>query len=464
MGIFSAMMTAVSGLRAQSYALDNISGNIANSQTTGFKRSDTTFADLVSDNGNATAQRSGSVRALTRSTNSVQGGIESSEIATHMSINGDGYFVLGQRVGLADGQPIFSGESLYTRRGDFALDKDGYLVNGAGYYLKALPIDAATGNPSSSMPVPIQFTNDFLPARVTQSISYRANLPQFPLTKTADTDVPDSELVPSSLTISPGVSGADQAAFLENSVAGGAVTAYDPSGNPVNIQFRWAKTENTAAVPASAGPPPVPATPASTTWNLLYLSDANATGTDTAWQNAGTDFVFDTAGKLTPAISSLNLPGVAVNGVSIGDVAMQFGSNGVTQFADTNGAVQVNALSQDGYSAGEVIGVGVSDGGRIVASYSNGQTLEVGRVILAAFNGQDALEKLDGGAFSETLESGPPMLGASGQISGSSNEASNTDIASEFSKLIVTQQAYSANTRIVSTADQMMQEVLGMKR
>src|SRR5262245_36606468 len=118
MGIFSAMMTAVSGLRAQSFALDNISGNIANSGTVGFKRNDTTFADLGADNGNAQSQRSGSVRALTRSTNSVQGGIESSEIATNMSINGDGYFILSQKVGESDNQPIFSGQTLYTRRGD----------------------------------------------------------------------------------------------------------------------------------------------------------------------------------------------------------------------------------------------------------------------------------------------------------------------------------------------------------
>jgi len=145
MGIFSAMTTAVTGLRAQSFALDNISGNIANAQTIGFKRNDTTFADLVADDGAAPTQRSGSVRALTQSTNGVAGGIQSSDIATNMSINGNGYFVLAQKTGSANGNPIFSTESLYTRRGDFALDKDGYLVNGAGYYLKAQPIDQTTG-------------------------------------------------------------------------------------------------------------------------------------------------------------------------------------------------------------------------------------------------------------------------------------------------------------------------------
>jgi flagellar hook protein FlgE len=447
MGIFSAMMTAVSGLRAQSFALDNISGNIANSGTVGYKRNDTTFADLVSDNGTAQTQRAGSVRALTRSTNSVQGGIESSEIGTNMSINGDGYFILSQKVGQSDTQPIFSGQNLYTRRGDFALDKDGYLVNGAGYYLQAIPITSATGNPASSTPVPIQFSNDFLPARATQTITYRANLPQFPLTSNADPDIPGSELIPSTLTISPGVSGADQDTFLANSVAGGAVTTYDASGNPVNVQLRWGKTSDSPQ-----------------TWNLFYLENSNATGATVAWRNVGTNFTFNAAGQMTPPVSSVTLSGLAVNGVPVGNVNMQFGATGLTQYADPNGTVQVNALVQDGYSAGEVIGVSVNDGGHIVANYSNGQTLEVGRVVLASFTGQDWLQKVDGGAFAETLDSGPPILGATGQISGSSNEASNTDIATEFSKLIVTQQAYSANTRIVSTGDEMMQETLNMKR
>jgi flagellar hook protein FlgE len=381
-----------------------------------------------------------------------------------MSINGNGYFILAQKTGEGTNQPIFGAQSLYTRRGDFTLDKNGYLVNGAGYYLKAIPIDSATGNPSSSTPAPIQFNSDFLPARPTQSITYRANLPQFPNTKNADVNTPNSEVMPAAITISPGVSGAQKSLFEDNSIAGGAVTAYDPAGNPVNIQMRWAKTANTAATPASAGPPPVPATPASTTWNLFYLSDSTATGAATAWTNAGTNYVFNTSGQLTPPIAATNLTGVAVNGVSIGNVSVDFGAAGLTQYADTNGSVQVNALSQDGYAAGEVIGVSIEDGGHIVANYSNGQTLEVGRVLLAAFNGENSLQKQDGGAFAETLDSGPPIMGASGQITGSSNEASNTDIASEFSKLIVTQQAYSANTRIVSTGDQMMQEVLNMKR
>ena len=449
MGIFSAMTTAVTGLRAQSFALDNISGNIANSSTIGFKRNDTTFADLVSDDGEATAQRSGSVRALTQSTNGVAGGIQSSDITTNMSINGNGYFVLGEKTGTANGNPIFSTQSLYTRRGDFSLDKNGYLVNGAGYYLKSLPIDSTTGEPSSSTPIPVQFSNDLLPAKATTTITYRANLPQFPLTKNADTAVPGSELLPSTLTFAPAVSADDSSTFLQNSIAGGQVTTYDANGNPISLQMCWGKTATTAT---------------DGTWNLFYLSDSNATGTDPAWTNVGTDFIFNSNGQLSPAIPTLPLTGVTVNGATVGDITMNFGTAGLTQYADTNGSLLVNSLAQDGYAAGQVVNVSVSDGGHIVANYSNGETLEVGRVVLASFNGQDALKKLDGGAFQETLESGPAILGATGQVTGSSLESSNTDIAAEFSKLIVTQQAYSANTRIVSTADQMMQEVMNMKR
>src|SRR5262249_17266126 len=116
MGIFDALTTAVTGLQAQSFALQNISGNIANSQTTAYKRTDTSFEDLV--NGEVPSQQvSGNVEASSRSTNSVQGSIQTSSIGTFMAINGDGYFAVQKPTGFADGRPVFSGVSLFTRRG-----------------------------------------------------------------------------------------------------------------------------------------------------------------------------------------------------------------------------------------------------------------------------------------------------------------------------------------------------------
>ena len=129
-----------------------------------------------------------------------------------------------------------------------------------------------------------------------------------------------------------------------------------------------------------------------------------------------------------------------------------------------NGTVQVNLVQQDGFPAGSLQSVSVSDKGRVVGTYSNGRTLDLADITLANFNGPNQLKRLDGGAFSATDDSGPPILGASGKIVGSSLEGSNVDIADEFTKLIVTQQAYSANTRVVTTSNQMVQDVLNMLR
>src|SRR5262249_6858626 len=118
MGIFGALTTAVTGMRAQSYALENVSGNIANSQTTAFKRIDTSFVDLIPDEV-STKQLSGSVIANSRSTNTVQGDIQSASIGTFMAINGDGFFVIGKPSNFVDNRPLFDGVDRYTRRGDF---------------------------------------------------------------------------------------------------------------------------------------------------------------------------------------------------------------------------------------------------------------------------------------------------------------------------------------------------------
>ena len=151
MGIFDALNTAVSGLQAQSFALQNISGNIANSQTTGYKETDTYFEDLVS----AAAlgqQTANGVTAGARSTNTVQGTIQSASVSTDMAINGDGWFVVAKPSGTSDNQPVFSGVDNYTRAGDFQLNSGGYLVNGGGYYLMGIPINPTTGNRSAVRP------------------------------------------------------------------------------------------------------------------------------------------------------------------------------------------------------------------------------------------------------------------------------------------------------------------------
>ena len=194
MGIFGALTTAVGGLRANSYALENVSGNIANSQTTAFKRVDTSFLDLIPQTS-STAQLAGGVTTQSRSTNSVQGDVQTASVATFMAINGNGFFAVQKPGNFTDGTPVFDGVDRYTRRGDFQIDKSGYLVNGAGYYLQGVPIDPTTGNPSGSSPQVLRFQNDFLPAQETTRIDYRANLASYPLTTKHDVSVLGSELI-----------------------------------------------------------------------------------------------------------------------------------------------------------------------------------------------------------------------------------------------------------------------------
>jgi len=194
MGIFDALNTAVTGLSAQSFALQNISGNIANSQTTAFKGTNTEFENLLSQQAAPGHETSGSVLASSASTITVQGDIQATAVGTNMAVNGDGFFVVERPTGFTGGIPSFNGVNLYTRRGDFQV-QDGFLVNGSGYYLMGVPIDPKTGNPVGSVPQLLQFQNNFLPAAATSQVNYGANLPTDPTTTNTNANVANSDLI-----------------------------------------------------------------------------------------------------------------------------------------------------------------------------------------------------------------------------------------------------------------------------
>src|SRR5882762_10339076 len=187
MGIFDALNTSVAGLQAQSFALQNISGNIANAQTTGYKGVGTSFVDLVPDSTTPNRQVAGSVTAYARATISSQGTVSASTVATYMAINGDGFFSVQKASGITDNVPVFTGVTDYTRRGDFQVNANGNLVNGAGYYLMGVAVDPKTGNPIGNVPQVLQFQNNFIPAQATTKITYGANLPTKPATVASST-------------------------------------------------------------------------------------------------------------------------------------------------------------------------------------------------------------------------------------------------------------------------------------
>jgi flagellar hook protein FlgE len=251
-----------------------------------------------------------------------------------------------------------------------------------------------------------------------------------------------------------GVIGDDIATFTKESISGGAVTAYNAAGTPVNLQLRWAKTDSASLGNGHAD-----------TWNLFYQTDPAASGSTVGWVNTGQAFTFAADGSLTsPSGSGITINNVSVSGQSLGSVAFNISSGGLTQYASTSGAVTINTITQNGYAAGQLRSVAVNNNGLVVGTFSNGQNLDLAQVSLSHFNGTNYLKALDGGAYAATEQSGPAIDGASGTISGSSLEGSNTDIADEFTKLIVTQQAYSANTKVITTANSMVQDLLNVLR
>jgi flagellar hook protein FlgE len=607
MGIFDALNTSVGGLQAQSFALQNISGNIANASTIGYKGIGTSFEDLIPSATTPDRQPAGGVTAHSQATVTTQGSISASTVGTNIAISGDGFFNVQKPIGVTDNAPVFNGVTDYTRRGDFQLNANGNLVNGAGYFLLGVTVDPKTGNPVGNVPQVLQFQNNFIPAQATSKITYAANLPTRPSTVASSTagtgsltalgglnpadfttnpevigtpapftdatfagtaannklgaaitgstklsgaantdslitnfgvgdtitvdgtvitittaatgvqdathvraDDPVSALltkidgitgtaIPSSiaangaitlhtgttsnLTITstpaadlgalglgaiptpvnrggggpPGagfVIGSDITVFTNESISGGAVTAFDATGTPINLQLRWAKTDSATL---GAGH--------TDTWNLFYQNNSSPGAGQAGWVNAGTNFVFGPNGALvSPSGSSIVIPNVAVNNQSLGNLTFNFGAGGLTQFASTGGTVTVNQIQQDGFAAGQLQSVAVNNSGLVVGTFSNGQNLDLAAVSLSHFNGTNFLKALDGGAYAATDLSGVAIAGATGSISGSSLEGSNTDIADEFSKLIVTQQAYSANTKVITTANDMIRDLLNVLR
>ncbi|MER2606622.1 MAG: flagellar hook protein FlgE [Siculibacillus sp.] len=440
MGVYDAMTNAVGGLNAQAYALQNISGNIANSGTIGYKAVDTAFQDLLTSTGtSAQTQTSGSVLARSQTTTTNQGTISSSSVSTNMAISGEGYFQVQAKAGESDGQTVLTNQNVYTRQGDFSMSAEGYLVNSSGYYLTGIPIDPVTGNVTGSISEPILVDTGLIPAKETTSIAYAGNLPSDSSVVTIDpVDLGSSSGYPAT------IAAADNETFLSQSLSGGSVTAYDEQGNEVNIQLRWAKT-------------------AANTWNAYYQSNSTATGTAAQWTSIGTTFTFSSAGALTsPATDSVAISGLSVDGTSLGTIGFNYGGR-LTQY-NSGTTVTENDITQNGYASGRFTNLAVSTDGMVTATYSNGKTIDLYKVGVYVFNGDADLLALSGNAYAATKTSGNAILSSTGTVMGGAIESSNVDITDQFSKMIITQQAYSANSKVISTANTMMQDVLDIIR
>ena len=436
MGIFSAMQTAVSGMQAQAYALDNISGNIANSQTIGFKRIDTSFQDLVPDLALST-RLTGGVSAISQTTNAVAGAFRTTGVTTNIAISGDGFFAVSKKNADATGTVSFSSSPFFTRRGDFSIDVNNNLVNGAGQYLMGYTVDPISGAVKDGVVKTIQIPTTDLPPAATTSIKYEGNLPVTPTNEMQSR----GSLAPAATGVTVAANG--ESDFLDKTISGGSLTIYDASGTAMNLQMRWAKT--------SAGQ-----------WDLYYMSNSAATGAQAKWTSLGPAATFNAAGKLTSA--SPLVANLTIDGKSTG-APISINIANLSQYGDSNGVFRQSSISQDGHSSASLTGMEISNQGRIYAKYSNGMQVAVADIAIAHFNGAEALKRGDGGAYEVSDQSGEPIYGLNGSsIMVGGVEGSNADISQEFTRMIATQQAYSANAKVITTAQDMMREAVNVIR
>lgn len=442
MSLFSAINTAISGLSAQSAAFGNISEDVSNSQTVGFKRVDTNFVDYLTTS-TATQNQPGAMVARPDYVNNVQGAITQTDNPLGLAIAGQGFFAVSQATGQFNNAPTFNLQQYYTRAGDFQMNASGYLVNSGGQYLNGWRVDPTTNVVNQNALVPIQVSQSTYNPVATSNVTLSANLPATPASGTATSTSPLSS----------------------------QITVYDALGTSHTVNLNW--TQNTA-----------------NDWTVQVNVPDSITGTSDAGSAdvqfgalSGNPVPEGTIGQV--ATSSADPGTVTTGGYLPGQpAALQFvtdfgsgsqtiqlnlgnygGTSGVTQYAGN--AYSLLGLTQNGVPPGSFSGVTTQANGDVVVNYNNGQTRTIAQVPLITFNDPNALQGQNGQSFTSTLMSGTPLAEAAstngaGNLVTGSVEGSNVDIATEFSHLIVAQQAYSANSKVVTTAEQMLQSTLTM--
>lgn len=438
MSLYSALYAGVSGLGAQASAMATVADNITNVNTIGYKGEAAQFETMVTDSGGGSSYSAGGVSAAPKALISKQGLLQASSSQTDIGIQGAGFFVVRPS---AD-----SGEEVaFTRAGSFTPDAQGYLRNTAGYYLQGWPLDTDgnftdNGNLNSLEPIrPSALTGS---AQASTKIAMRANLQS---------------------TATPIIG-----AYVTGSMASGAlspqfsrsVDVYDAQGTSHRLTFNFVKTAANQWVAEISGPPAeitsVGGAPVATG---VLASGAVMFNADGSLDRAGSD----------PALFA-NLDIGWANGAGSSPIRLNLGSDGgldgLTQFGSESALLSSNV---DGGIRGTVASVQIDDTGVVSAIFQDGTSRAIYQLPVATFQNPDGLTRISGNAFNVSQESGnvainrPGALGA-GKIKSSNLEASNVDLAQEFSNMILFQRAYSASSKIITTVDEMLQEVSNLKR
>jgi flagellar hook protein FlgE len=429
--MIGSLYSGISGLKANTSAMAVIGDNIANVSTTGFKASTVSFSNVFSASLGQSAMQIG--RGVTMSgiaANWNSGTMETTSNVTDLAINGQGMFIVNDTAGTAQ---------YYTRAGQFEFDNQGYLVNQDDFRVQGYPIDA-TGNvgPLGDISMPAGMS---VPSATTE-LTMGLNLDS----AAADTTTYDT-----------------------------TVTIYDSLGNPVDLTFNFEKN----VPPTGAGAveweytvtstnPALTIVPAATPNILAFTSSgafdpANSTGLTASGTGLGSGHAIEITG-IAPAADMT----VAGGNPIVWRIADPAGATdgSVTSYAGNSAK---NSQAQNGYPTGMLQGVSVDEDGIFTGLYSNGTMLSFAQIALADFASYSGLLKQGSNLFSSSLASGQavilaPNQGSVGAIAPSSLEQSNVDLATEFVELITTQRAFQANSKVITTSDEVLSDLINIKR
>ncbi|WP_282609740.1 flagellar hook protein FlgE [Pelagibius sp. Alg239-R121] len=418
MSLYGALYAGVSGLSAQSNAIGIISDNIANVNTVGYKGTSARFSTLVTQQATQSLHSPGGVKSQPFNHIDQQGLLQATASSTDIAIAGNGFFVVNESA-----TPGVGDEYLFTRAGSFFPDQNGDLVNTAGFFLQGYDLGAGPATTSASTVTGLQTVNV-------------ANL--------AGTATPTS-------TLEIGLNLPSTAAVADTETL--TIQVYDSLGNSHDVDMVFAKTATNAW--------------SITPQNPTLTSSGVASGTITS---AAGSITFN--GDGTPA--TITMPTVditwTVGGANNSSITVNAGTlgqtDGITQFA---GEFTVSKSNQNGVSFGNFAGVSIDEQGIVTALFDNGETLDIYHVPVAIFQSPNGLSSETGNVFQQTSRSGPfllnlPQVGGAGVVAPSSLEASTVDLANEFTNMIVVQRAYSASAEIITTADEMLEELIRISR
>ncbi len=454
-----SFQTGLSGLNASARNLDVIGHNIANANTTGMKVSRAEFSEVYASSlGAAGGGNSGiGVQVATVAQLFTQGNLKITGNQLDLAINGGGFFQVRST----------DGATLYTRNGEFKLDSEGYIITNNGARLQGFPTNES-GVRTSVVPEDLVLpTGSVIDPRRTggnpdpalQGMFLTANL-DARATSQVDVPVPPATTTRAAFPLTEG-----------QKTYGTATNIYDSQGVPVPVQLYFVKLNEANA------------------WQVVASADNGVTG-----QNLGT-IEFSASGQIssmlgsdgvTTALDNIDIrsgeapipPATVPNAIYTG---LDAPSDGTLSFPLRLGDAQagytltqygskfgVFDLKQDGYTAGELTSIDIGEDGVILARYSNGVSIAEGQVALGNFRNLQGLQPINGGYWSESVSSGPvvlggPLEGRLGLVRQSSLEESNVDLTQELVNMIVAQRAYQANAQTIKTQDQVQQTLVNLR-